>query len=118
MQAVVQAISIYISILRLAQQRLKKSLWGKLKEFAQHIKNMPKGTIVSIYGYTDSSGNAAKNKELSSKRAFAVRKALIAEGLEKRYVRAYGKGSANPVADNATAEGRAQNRRIEAVIRH
>ncbi len=97
---------------------IKNESMGKLKTFASHIKNMPKGTIVSIYGYTDSSGNAQKNKELSSKRAFAVRKALIAEGLEKRFVRAYGKGSANPIADNATAEGRAQNRRIEAVITH
>ncbi len=90
----------------------------KIKAFAAHIKNMPDGTIASIYGYTDSSGNAQKNRELSSKRAFAVRKALIAEGLEKRFVRAYGKGSTNPIADNETKEGRAKNRRIEAVITH
>ncbi len=97
---------------------IKNESMEKIKTFASHVKNMADGTIVSIYGYTDSSGNAQKNRELSSKRAFAVRKALIAEGLEKRFVRAYGKGSTNPIADNATAEGRAQNRRIEAVITH
>lgn len=97
---------------------IKEESMAKVKEFAAHIKSLPAGSIASIYGYTDSSGNAQKNRELSSKRAFAVRKALLAEGLEKRLVRAYGKGSTNPVADNETAEGRAQNRRIEAVITH
>jgi len=97
---------------------IKQESMAKVKEFAAHIKSLPSGAIVSIHGYTDSSGNAQKNRELSSKRAFAVRKALLAEGLEKRLVRAYGKGSTNPIADNETAEGRAQNRRIEAVITH
>ena len=97
---------------------IKKESMAKVQEFATYIKSLPAGAIASIYGYTDSSGNAQKNRELSSKRAFAVRKALLAEGLEKRLVRAYGKGSANPIADNETAEGRAQNRRIEAVITH
>jgi len=97
---------------------IKKESMAKVQEFATYIKSLPAGAIASIYGYTDSSGNAQKNRELSSKRAFAVRKALLAEGLEKRLVRAYGKGSTNPIADNETAEGRAQNRRIEAVITH
>lgn len=97
---------------------IKEESMPKIKEFAAHIKNMNDGTIVMIYGYTDNSGNAQKNRELSSKRAFSVRKALLAEGLEKRFVRAYGKGSTNPIADNKTEEGRAKNRRIEAVIRN
>ena len=90
----------------------------KVEAFAQYLKNAPDGTIVDIEGYTDSSGNAAKNQKLSSDRAFSVRKALINLGVEKRIVRAHGKGSTNPIADNETAEGRAQNRRIEAVITH
>jgi len=97
---------------------IKQESMAKVKEFAAHIKTLPAGTIAKIYGYTDNSGNAQSNRELSSKRAFAVRKALLAEGLVKRLVRAYGKGSTNPVASNETAEGRAQNRRIEAVITH
>jgi len=95
---------------------IKADSLPKIKAFAKQIKALPKGAIVTIEGYTDSSGNAQKNKELSSKRAFAVRNALIGAGVEKRVVRAYGKGSANPIASNDTKEGRAQNRRIEAVI--
>ena len=90
----------------------------KIKAFAEYLKAASDGTTVSIEGYTDSSGNAKKNLELSRKRAFAVRRALIAAGVEKRMVRAYGKGSTNPIATNDTAEGRAENRRIEAVIAH
>jgi len=88
----------------------------KITEFAKYLKSLPTTTVVIIEGYTDSSGNAAKNKKLSSARAFAVRKALIKEGIKKSRVRAYGKGSANPIASNDTPEGRAQNRRIEATI--
>ncbi len=91
---------------------------AKVAAFATFMKSLPKESIAIIYGYTDSSGDAAKNKELSRKRAYAVRKALIKAGIEKRRVRAYGKGSTNPIASNETTQGRAQNRRIEAVIQH
>jgi OOP family OmpA-OmpF porin len=97
---------------------IKQESMAKIKKFAKLLKNQPEGTIVKIYGYTDSSGDAKKNKELSSKRAFAVRKALIKAGVKKSMVRAYGKGSMNPIASNETKEGRAKNRRIEAVIVH
>ncbi len=97
---------------------IKDESQEKIKSFAKYLKAAPEGTTVSIEGYTDSSGNDAKNLVLSRKRAFAVRRALIAEGVEKRMVRAYGKGSTNPIATNDTEEGRAENRRIEAVITH
>ena len=97
---------------------IKDASLGNVLDFANYLKSSPDGTIAIIEGYTDSSGNEAKNKELSKDRAYAVRRALIAAGVKKRMVRAYGRGSANPVADNATKEGRAQNRRIEAVIQH
>ncbi len=95
---------------------IKAESISKVKEFAKQIKALPDGAIVTIEGYTDSSGNEARNKELSSKRAFAVRNALIGAGVAKKMVRAYGKGSSNPIASNETEEGRAENRRIEAVI--
>ncbi len=97
---------------------IKEESKERVQEFAEYLKNTSDSTIVSIEGYTDSSGNADKNMELSRKRAFAVRRALIAAGVKKRMVRAYGKGSTNPIASNDTPEGRAQNRRIEAVIEH
>ena len=95
---------------------IKADSLSKMKEFSNYLKTLPKDTIVNIEGYTDSSGNEASNKKLSSKRAFAVRNALIEAGAKKSSVRAYGKGSTNPIATNETEEGRAENRRIEAVI--
>ena len=71
---------------------------------------------VSIEGYTDSKGNPDSNVTLSQQRAEAVRTRLIAAGIADSRITTQGFGAANPVADNETAEGRAQNRRIEVVI--
>jgi OOP family OmpA-OmpF porin len=69
-----------------------------------------------IVGYTDSRGSESYNKKLSQRRATAVMRALVARGVNPDQLTAAGMGEANPVADNATAEGRAQNRRIEAEL--
>ena len=68
---------------------------------------------VSAEGYADSVGSAAYNQRLSARRAHAVRSFLLGKGLDPHMVQAQGKGSVDPVADNATADGRAQNRRTE-----
>lgn len=68
---------------------------------------------VEIAGYTDNTGNAGKNIQLSQRRADAVKLWLIQRGIPAARIKAKGYGSADPVADNSTAEGRAQNRRIE-----
>jgi len=112
-----QTVNLHINF-KTSSATIKGESLEKIKSFAKYLKDASDGTTVSIEGYTDSSGKASKNLALSRKRAFAVRKALIAEGVEKRMVRAYGKGATNPVASNDTAEGRAENRRIEAVITH
>ena len=88
----------------------------KIKEFAKYIKSLGPKTVVIINGYTDNSGNNAQNIKISRERAFAVRNALIKAGLKPSQVRAYGNGPLNPIATNDTADGRAKNRRIEAVI--
>ena len=98
------------------KDKIKAEYAKKINEFANYIKSLGKDTIVTINGYTDSSGNEAKNKKLSSQRAFAVRNALIKAGLKPSQVRAYGNGSLSPIATNDTPDGRAKNRRIEAVI--
>jgi outer membrane protein OmpA-like peptidoglycan-associated protein len=67
---------------------------------------------VRIGGYTDSTGNAAANMRLSQQRADAVRQTLIAKGVSASRITAEGYGASHPVADNATEEGRAKNRRI------
>ena len=73
--------------------------------------------FITIEGHTDSSGSPAKNKLLSQQRAEAVRMKLINDfQIDAARVSAVGFGSAKPVADNKTAEGKAQNRRVIAVL--
>ncbi|MEO1937580.1 MAG: OmpA family protein, partial [Sulfurimonas sp.] len=67
-----------------------------------------------IVGYTDNVGSEAYNQKLSERRAKAVMNALIERGVDAKQLSAIGMGELNPVASNDTAEGRAQNRRIEA----
>jgi outer membrane protein OmpA-like peptidoglycan-associated protein len=69
-----------------------------------------------IEGHTDSTGSEATNNELSLKRAIAVRDYLIGQHIPASSIDAQGLGSAQPVADNETADGRAKNRRVEMVI--
>lgn len=68
---------------------------------------------LSIEGHTDSSGNAAHNLDLSQRRADAVKAWLVTAGIAADRLSTAGKGSTVPVADNASAAGRAQNRRVE-----
>lgn len=71
---------------------------------------------INVEGYTDNRGNADSNVKLSRQRAQAVRKRLVSSGIKGNRMKVEGFGDANPVADNETAEGRAQNRRIEVTI--
>ncbi len=69
-----------------------------------------------VEGHTDSQGSADKNMVLSQERAEAVRAELIRDGIPSDKIRAQGIGSSRPIADNSTAEGRANNRRVEIVV--
>jgi outer membrane protein OmpA-like peptidoglycan-associated protein len=68
---------------------------------------------IRIQGHTDSTGSAAHNEELSLRRAQAVRDVLMARGVRQEQMIVEGVGEARPVADNASAGGRARNRRVE-----
>ena len=70
------------------------------------------GPII-VAGYTDSTGSAAHGLQLSRARARAVAAALTAAGVPRQRLHVEGHGEADPVADNRTASGRAQNRRVE-----
>ncbi|OCA78797.1 flagellar motor protein MotB [Chryseobacterium contaminans] len=70
---------------------------------------------LAINGYTDNSGNDAHNIQLSKDRATAVLNAITASGIDKTRLSAEGFGSKNPIADNSSEEGKAQNRRVELV---
>jgi len=85
---------------------------GRVVEFVSKA-----GTAkVQIEGYTDDRGGDNLNQSLSQQRAEAVRAALIEEGIEASRLTAMGMGKNRPVADNATAEGRARNRRVEILV--
>ncbi|WP_425993009.1 OmpA family protein [Brevundimonas sp. TWP2-3-2] len=74
-------------------------------------------SLVDVVGHTDSSGGDAINQPLSERRALAVADALISSGVQRERLFVAGQSSRVPVASNATAEGRAQNRRVEILIR-
>ncbi|MBZ4371155.1 OmpA family protein [Corallococcus sp. AS-1-6] len=71
---------------------------------------------VRINGFTDSTGNADANRQLSESRAESVRRALVRRGIPQDRIEVSGEGDANPIASNDTPEGRVQNRRIEVQV--
>lgn len=71
---------------------------------------------ILVEGHTDSQGSDAHNLDLSQRRADAVRSFLTQRGYDPSRIRAVGIGESRPVGDNATAEGRANNRRVEIVL--
>jgi outer membrane protein OmpA-like peptidoglycan-associated protein len=75
-----------------------------------------KSTLVTIAGYTDSTGSEEYNKELSEKRASTVALYLSGRGIVKERLAAVGQGEKNPLADNVTPDGRARNRRVEITL--
>lgn len=96
----------------------KATITGKrsfqvLDEVIQVLKDYPSIKKLRIEGHTDSVGNDAFNMRLSQARAEAVQDYLIKEGIDPDRLEAVGYGESRPVASNATAKGRAQNRRTE-----
>lgn len=89
---------------------------AKLNQVADALlQNDPDSTFV-VEGHTDSQGKAALNQTLSENRARAVRDYLVSHGVAADRITSQGYGSTRPVADNSSAEGRANNRRVEIVI--
>lgn len=87
----------------------------RLDKLASFLQQFPERKLL-IEGYTDSVGSDAYNQELSARRAGAVRDALVARSVDAGRITARGYGKVYPVADNASPEGRAMNRRVEIVI--
>ncbi|MTK54480.1 MAG: OmpA family protein [Paludibacter sp.] len=94
---------------------LSTSSKDALTKFAASLKNNAQ-TDVTIYGYTDNTGSLALNQRLSQERANAVGQYLNNSGIESARLSTIGKAWDNPVANNSTAAGRAQNRRVEVFI--
>jgi outer membrane protein OmpA-like peptidoglycan-associated protein len=86
---------------------------ASLTQFAEVLKEN-RDMDIAIIGHTDTTGNDAINNPLSKNRAQSVSKFLKSQGVASAQIKTIdGQGSTNPVADNSTAEGRKQNRRVE-----
>jgi outer membrane protein OmpA-like peptidoglycan-associated protein len=94
---------------------LKPGAGLKLDRLAAFLQDNPNERLI-IEGYTDSTGSEDYNQQLSQRRAQAVADALAVHGVPASRYQALGRGQAFPVATNATAEGRQQNRRVEVVF--
>jgi outer membrane protein OmpA-like peptidoglycan-associated protein len=89
---------------------------NKLDKVADALKSEPQNTLVTIEGFTDPTGGPHINDPLSERRARAVASYLERRGIPQR-VETRGRGDSQPVGDNATHEGRQQNRRAVVIIR-
>ena len=91
---------------------LKPESMEEIGKVAEYMKKNP-SVRFEVQGHTDNQGSDAINDPLSQKRAEAIVKALVTKGVDEWNLRAVGKGSHEPVADNKTDGGRAKNRRVE-----
>lgn len=95
---------------------LTGSLRSDLAALARSLNEFPQSTV-DIIGHADNTGTAAYNQDLSARRAQAVSRTLANNGVSPARLRAFGRGEDEPIASNLTPQGRAQNRRVEIVIR-
>ena len=94
---------------------LSPSSYPELNRAVRLMKAVP-AMQVEIAGYSDSVGKVEYNRDLSQRRANAVRDYLVHEGISRSRVTAHGYGGDSPIADNSTENGRAENRRVEFVV--
>jgi outer membrane protein OmpA-like peptidoglycan-associated protein len=104
-------------LFKTGQAELLPTAESRLQSVATALKQLDETQTVVVAGYTDSRGSDELNQRLSQERADAVRNYLIDQGVRESQLTAVGKGEANPVANNDTAEGRANNRRVELTIK-
>ncbi|MBM9593629.1 OmpA family protein [Roseitranquillus sediminis] len=94
---------------------VRADLQSDLRVMAANLQRYP-NSRVTVIGHTDSDGSAAYNQDLSERRALAVTSILQANGVSGSRLQAVGRGEDQPIASNATAAGKAQNRRVEIVV--
>jgi outer membrane protein OmpA-like peptidoglycan-associated protein len=95
---------------------LRPDLLRDITAVSNNLLSYPNSTI-QIVGHTDNSGAAAYNQDLSERRAQSVAVALRNAGVPAGRIASFGRGEDQPIASNLTAEGRAQNRRVDIIIR-
>jgi len=99
----------------LDRAELKPSGLGNVSQLAQFLQQSPERKVV-IEGYTDSTGTASYNQQLSERRANSVRMALVKMGVGAERIVTLGYGKDYPISDNTSPAGRAMNRRVEVTI--
>jgi outer membrane protein OmpA-like peptidoglycan-associated protein len=97
------------------QANLKAGSTGNLNKLVKFLGDHADRTVV-IEGHTDNVGSDASNQRLSERRADSVKAYLLAQGVSSTRLTAVGRGEGDAIADNDSAEGRQQNRRVEIVI--
>jgi len=102
-------------LFRSAESTLLPSARVKLDSVAKALLTVRERNII-VEGHTDSQGSASYNQGLSQRRADAVRDYLIFKNYPSDRIQAHGMGKGSPIANNASPEGRANNRRVEIVI--
>lgn len=96
---------------------IKAEARPQLDEIADRVRSLSSIESVSIVGHTDSVGSDAYNEDLSMRRANAVKNYMLDKGVDASVINTSGMGESQPTADNATSEGRAQNRRVEITLK-
>ncbi len=98
-----------------ASAKITKDSMKIVEQVVAVLKAYPT-TAIRVEGHTDNAGKADANKKLSTARAQSVKLALAKKGIASKRIDAQGYGQEKPIADNATEEGRAQNRRVDVVV--
>ncbi|MBN1472716.1 MAG: OmpA family protein [Syntrophaceae bacterium] len=96
---------------------IKAGYYKDIDDLIEVMKDYPDLQIV-VEGHTDSVGSAAYNRKLSQERANAVKKYMVENGVNASRITARGYGEEEPIASNSTEQGRAKNRRVEAVVEY
>lgn len=102
-------------LFRSAKSNLLPSAQVKLNQVAKALMSVRERNII-VEGHTDSQGSESYNQGLSQRRANSVRNYLVQQGYPGDRIQAQGMGEGSPIANNASPEGRANNRRVEIVI--
>lgn len=89
---------------------------SKLQEVAKALTQQDKDSKIVVEGHTDSQGADDMNMALSQRRAESVKNYLVSQGMAADRITATGVGEGRPIADNTSAEGRANNRRVEIIV--
>jgi outer membrane protein OmpA-like peptidoglycan-associated protein len=99
-----------------ASASVAPGLHATLDKIAGTLNEYP-ASVITVVGHSDSAGDAQSNMELSRRRASSVADYLAQRGVQRNRMAVTGKGEEEPIADNASEAGRAQNRRVEMLIR-